>query len=101
MNSLFWLEKNTQNYIYTHEHIGERNGNPLQYSCLENPMDRGAWRPIVRGVTQRWTQLNRLSTAQHMYICIETLQKILQPILTGVLSQIIHDFNFSLRIQIF
>ena len=64
-------------------------------------MDRGAWRPIVRGVTQRWTQLNRLSTAQHMYICIETLQKILQPILTGVLSQIIHDFNFSLRIQIF
>ena len=30
---------------------GERNGNPLQYSCLENPMDRGAWRAIVHGVT--------------------------------------------------
>ena len=29
---------------------GERNGNPLQYSCLENPMDRGAWGAIVHGV---------------------------------------------------
>ena len=31
---------------------GERNGNPLQYSCLENPTDRGAWRAIVHGVTE-------------------------------------------------
>ena len=31
---------------------GEGNGNPLQYSCLENPMDRGAWRATVRGVTR-------------------------------------------------
>ena len=31
---------------------GERNGNPLQYSCLENPMDRGAWRAAVHGVTK-------------------------------------------------
>ena len=30
---------------------GEGNGNPLQYSCLENPIDRGAWRAIVYGVT--------------------------------------------------
>ena len=29
---------------------GEENGNPLQYSCLENSMDRGAWRDIVHGV---------------------------------------------------
>ena len=28
---------------------GERNGNPLQYSCLENPMDRGTWQPTVHG----------------------------------------------------
>ena len=28
---------------------GEGNGNPLQYSCVENPMDRGAWRAIVTG----------------------------------------------------
>jgi len=31
---------------------GEGNGNPLQYSCLENPMDRGAWQAIVHGVTK-------------------------------------------------
>ena len=32
---------------------GEGNGNPLQYSCLENPMDGGAWWTIVRGVTKK------------------------------------------------
>ena len=32
---------------------GEGNGNPLQYSCLENPMDRGAWQAMVHGVTKR------------------------------------------------
>ena len=31
---------------------GEGNGNPLQYSCLENPMDRGTWRATVHGVTK-------------------------------------------------
>ena len=31
---------------------GGGHGNPLQYSCLENPMDRGAWQPIVHGVTE-------------------------------------------------
>ena len=31
---------------------GEENGNPLQYSCLENPMDRGAWRATVHGVAK-------------------------------------------------
>ena len=36
---------------------GGGNGNPLQYSCLENPMDGGAWRAIVLGVGQSWTQL--------------------------------------------
>ena len=31
---------------------GEGNGNPLQYYCMENPMDRGAWQAIVHGVTK-------------------------------------------------
>ena len=31
---------------------GEENGNPLQYSCLENPVDRGAWRATVHGVAE-------------------------------------------------
>ena len=34
---------------------GEGNGNPLQYYCLENPMDRGAWQAAVYGVAKSWT----------------------------------------------
>ena len=37
---------------------GEGNGNPLQYSCLENPMDGGAWRATVRGVAKSRTRLS-------------------------------------------
>ena len=37
---------------------GEGNGNPFQYSCLENSMDRGAWWAIVHGVEKSWTQLS-------------------------------------------
>ena len=44
---------------------GEGHGNPLWYSYLENPMDRGAWWATVHGVTQSWTQLKRLS--MHMF----------------------------------
>ena len=40
---------------------GERNGNPLQYSCLENSMDRGAWQATVHGVTEL-DMTERLST---------------------------------------
>ena len=39
---------------------------PLQYPCLENPMDRGAWWATVHGVPNSWTRLNDLSSAQHM-----------------------------------
>ena len=37
---------------------GEGNGNQLQYSYLENPMDRGAWEGIVHGVAKSWTRLS-------------------------------------------
>ena len=37
--------------------IGGGNGNPLQYSCLENPGDAGVWWSAVSGVTQSWTRL--------------------------------------------
>ena len=39
---------------------GEENGYPLQYSFLENPMDREAWQATVYGVTESWTQLSDL-----------------------------------------
>ena len=37
---------------------GEGNGSPLQYSCLENPMDLGAWQATIHGVAKTWTQLS-------------------------------------------
>ena len=46
-----------------HACIGKGNGNPLQYSCLENPRDRGAWWAAVYGVAQNRTQLKRLSSS--------------------------------------
>ena len=46
--------------------IGEGNGNPLQYSCLENPRDGGAWWAAVYGVAQGRTRLKRLSSSSSM-----------------------------------
>ena len=43
--------------------LGEGNGNPLQYSCLENPRDGGAWWAAIYGVAQSRTQLKRLSSS--------------------------------------
>ena len=42
---------------------GEGNGNPLQYSCLENPRDGGAWWAAIYGVAQSRTRLKRLSSS--------------------------------------
>ena len=39
---------------------GEGNGDPLQYSCLEDPMDRGDWQATVHAVTKSWTHLSDL-----------------------------------------
>ena len=52
-----------------HACFGEGNGNPLQYSCLENPRDRGAWWAAIYGVTQSWTQLNELAAAAAATLC--------------------------------
>ena len=38
--------------------LGVGNGNPIHYSCLENPMDREAWQATVHGMAKRWTQLS-------------------------------------------
>ena len=48
--------------------IGEGNGNPLQWSCLENPRDRGAWWAAVYGVAQSRTRLKRLSSSSSSWL---------------------------------
>ena len=53
---------------------GEGNGNPLQYSCLENPMDEGAWWATVHGVAKSWTRLSDFTfTLLYVYIHIYSL----------------------------
>ena len=52
----------------------EGNGNPLQYSCLENPMDGGGWWAAVHGVAQSQTRLKRLSKQQQ---CVYVNSKLL------------------------
>ena len=51
--------------------FGEGNGTPLQYSCLENPMDRGAWKGAVHGVSKRRTGLSGFTFTFHFH----TLEK--------------------------
>ena len=46
---------------------GEGNGNPLQYSCLENPMDGGAWWAAVHGVTKSQTRLSDFTFTFHFH----------------------------------
>ena len=53
-----------------------RNGNPLQYSCLENFMDKRAWQATVHRVAKSWTPLKRLSTqAAHRYTSSKSIHK--------------------------
>ena len=47
---------------------GEGNGTPLQYSCLENPMDGGAWKAAVHGVTEGRTRLSDLTFTFHCHV---------------------------------
>ena len=47
------------------EHSGEGDGTPLQYSCLENPMDGGAWWAAVHGVAKRRTRLSNFTFTFH------------------------------------
>ena len=58
---------------------GGGHGNPPQYSCLENPMDRGAWQVTVHGVTQSQTRLKRLS----MHTLTNSMKKIKQDNVMG------------------
>ena len=53
--------------ILTSRANGEGNGTPLQYSCLENPMDRGAWEASVHGVARSRTRLSDLTFTFHFH----------------------------------
>ena len=60
LQSVGSLESDTTKRLHFHFSLsctGERNGNPLQCSCLENPRDEGAWWAAVYGVAQSWTRL--------------------------------------------
>ena len=55
--------------------FGEGNGNPLQYSCLENPMDGGAWKAVVHGVANSRTRLSDFTFTFHFH----ALEKAMAP----------------------
>ena len=75
--------------------------NPLQYSCLENPMNRGAWWATVHSFTDSWTQLRRLSIHTCMYFWILTRINNANPywwsshILSTVRWTQLNDFSYS------
>ena len=50
--------------------IGDRNGHPLQCSCLENPRDSGAWWAAIYGLTQSRTQLSDLAAAAELTVSL-------------------------------
>ena len=54
---------------------GRGHGNPLQYSCLQNPMDRGAWWAPVHGVLKSLTRLKQLNTTAQLWDCGLALPK--------------------------
>ena len=64
-------------FIFSLSRIGERNGNPLQCSFLENPRDGGAWWATVYGVTQSWTRLKRLSSSSSSRSVVRTLGSVM------------------------
>ena len=78
-------------------------GNPLQYSCLENPLDRGAWWATVRGVAKSQARLKQLSThTQHTnmlnaifaLMLFKYLKTIFLKILRKIIKQRVHIYKF-------
>ena len=55
-----------------------RHGNPLQYSCLENTMDRGAWWATVHGVAKSWTWLKQLGMHAHIKYTIDSYKRLIE-----------------------
>ena len=64
---LFFLLCLSLPFPFTRKRIGEGNGTPLQYSCLENPMDGGAWWAAVHGVVKSRTRLSDFTFTFHFH----------------------------------
>ena len=67
---LSWLWVSSLHYVFVCSSalsFGEGNGNPLQYSCLENPMDRGAWWAAIHGVAKSRTRLSYFTFTFHFH----------------------------------
>ena len=78
---------------------GAGNGNPLQYSCLKNPMDRGAWRAAVHGASKSWTQLSdwvHTHTHTHAFLILLPTEKHIFPFLSWPNYYFIRTFNLFL-----
>ena len=55
------------------QRVGEGHGTPLQYSCLENPMDGGAWWAAVHGVAKSWTRLSDFTFTFHFHFSLSCI----------------------------
>ena len=64
---MFWFSLGKYPKVELLDHMGEGNGTPLQYSCLENPMDGGAWKAAVHGVAEGRTRLNNFTFTFHLH----------------------------------
>ena len=69
---------------------GEGNGSPLQYFCLENPMDRGAWQATVHGVVKSRTRLSDFTSLMELAQTQEVGRNSLQ-LLLGILTRSLWD----------
>ena len=82
----------------------EGDGNPIQYSCLENPTDRGAWWTTVNGVAKHWTQLTFSLSHLHSRKQVNKQKILLQsfsfkkPSLISQVSQTAHSLSFTINL---
>ena len=67
LRSSDFTKKRTINKYHAAQYSGKGNGNPLQYSCLENPMEGGAWWASVHGVARSWTRLRDFTFTFHFH----------------------------------
>ena len=79
--------------------IGGGNDNPLQYYCLENPRDWGAWWAAVYGVAQSWTRLKQLSSSSSIVVYISvTLTKGTNLLKNSCQSKVPNSFKIQFKI---